>query len=308
MIIVLTEAQNNVINSVIPKLLAKISSSCVRRIPNEVKPKDVEKYSTPPIMEKGWCVIYGCRDKKVIKQLCDYKDNITILVVNSLAQKEALIQQLRENNCEFKIIDNLKIPRKDKIQYVQNNLHVTEAEAAYIVTRTRGRVKDIVSAVGALRSCSHVTREQIRAIVPKTEKFNINDLYNYLIGYTTDKNPMTHKDAMLILYNYQYGIGFIRDFLMDRLSRDLAIYNLIESDGLSIMNYKEYMHLKDNDNNKILTSLTEYQLYKVIEQHRYVSYEYIYFLLTSLQRMNPSDNLLLAIVNLVLIRKEISNV
>lgn len=308
MIIVLTEAQNNVINSVIPKLLANVNSSYVHRIPNEIKPMDVEKYGTPPVMEKGWCVIYGCKDKKVVKLLCSYKDNITILTVNSLAQKESLMQQLYEDNCEFKVIDNLKISRKDKIQYIQNNLHVTEAEATYIVTRTRGRIKDIVSAVGALRSCSHITREQIRAIVPKTEKFSINDLYNYLVGYTIDKNPMTYKDAILILYNYQYGVGFLRDFLMDRLIRDLAIYDLIESDGLSIRNYKEYRHLRGNDNNKILTSLTEYQLYKVIEQHRYVSYEYIYFLLTSLQRMDPSDNLLLAMVNLVLIRKEINNV
>lgn len=299
MVIVLLEAENNMINPVVPTLTKNINPSCVKILYKKINVEQLNEYKKPPLLETGWFLVYSGVDKRVMQYLVKLDFNITILCAHSRSSGELISEFLTGLGIEFRIIDNLNISKQTKIEYIKRELLLNESDATYLYNRTRGYLKDLTSAVFALKGLTDITRKDIKSLVPKTEKFGLNDLYNYLIG---DKSTdMKYENAVKLVHKYRYGFDFLKEFLLEKLQQTMRVFEKVSTGELSIENYREY-------SDKSLTALSQFQLYKIIEQYRDISYDYLYFLFVNVSSLTSNGIGLLMLLNLLKLRKETVNV
>ena len=105
-----------------------------------------------------------------------------------------------------------------------------------------------------------------------------------------------------MIYRYRYAAEFLKEFFQKNIKAYLEIYELLSKGTLTFYNYKELRLSKDY---KILTTFSEYQLYKVIERYKSISYEYLYFLSLNIAKIPSYSRGILAIINLLQTRKEL---
>lgn len=141
MIYLLLEEENNLINSVITKLSSKMRASSVVRLHRKIEESDVLKYKQPPMFDNGWFIVYDGNNNSVIKTLCSYDKNVTIVQAHTYSAGEKLMSDMASASLSFKIIDNLKIPKEEKLAYIRRELSLSETDVNYLYNRTRGYTK-----------------------------------------------------------------------------------------------------------------------------------------------------------------------
>lgn len=299
MIYLLLEEENNLINSVITKLSSKMRASSVVRLHRKIEESDVLKYKQPPMFDNGWFIVYDGNNNSVIKTLCSYDKNVTIIQAHTYSAGEKLMSDMASASLSFKIIDNLKIPKEEKLAYIRRELSLSETDVNYLYNRTRGYTKNLVQAVLSLKALPQINRSIIKAVVPKTSRYGLGDVFLFLIGADT---KIKYEECIEVIYRYRYATEFLKEFLQKNIKAYLAIYELLSKGTLTLYNYKELRLSKDY---KILTTFSEYQLYKVIERYKNISYEYLYFLSLNIAKIPPYSRGILAIINLLQTRKEL---
>lgn len=299
MIYLLLEEENNLINSVITKLSSKMRASSVVRLHRKIEESDVLKYKQPPMFDNGWFIVYDGNNNSVIKTLCSYDKNVTIIQAHTYSAGEKLMSDMASASLSFKIIDNLKIPKEEKLAYIRRELPLSETDVNYLYNRTRGYTKNLVQAVLSLKALPQINRSIIKAVVPKTSRYGLGDVFLFLIGADT---KIKYEECIEVIYRYRYATEFLKEFLQKNIKAYLEIYELLSKGTLTLYNYKELRLSKDY---KILTTFSEYQLYKVIERYKNISYEYLYFLSLNVAKIPPYSRGILAIINLLQTRKEL---
>lgn len=299
MIYLLLEEENNLINSVITKLSSKMRASSVVRLHHKIEESDVLKYKQPPMFDNGWFIVYDGNNNSVIKTLCSYDKNVTIVQAHTYSAGEKLMSDMASASLSFKIIDNLKIPKEEKLAYIRRELSLSEADVNYLYNRTRGYTKNLVQAVLSLKALPQINRSIIKAVVPKTSRYGLGDVFLFLIGADT---KIKYEECIEVIYRYRYATEFLKEFLQKNIKAYLEIYELLSKGTLTLYNYKELRLSKDY---KILTTFSEYQLYKVIERYKNISYEYLYFLSLNIAKIPSYSRGILAIINLLQTRKEL---
>lgn len=299
MIYLLLEEENNLINSVITKLSSKMRASSVVRLHRKIEESDVLKYKQPPMFDNGWFIVYDGNNNSVIKTLCSYDKNVTIIQAHTYSAGEKLMSDMVSASLSFKIIDNLKIPKEEKLAYIRRELSLSETDVNYLYNRTRGYTKNLVQAVLSLKALPQINRSIIKAVVPKTSRYGLGDVFLFLIGADT---KIKYEECIEVIYRYRYATEFLKEFLQKNIKAYLEIYELLSKGTLTLYNYKELRLSKDY---KILTTFSEYQLYKVIERYKNISYEYLYFLSLNIAKIPPYSRGILAIINLLQTRKEL---
>lgn len=299
MIYLLLEEENNLINSVITKLSSKMRASSVVRLHRKIEESDVLKYKQPPMFDNGWFIVYDGNNNSVIKTLCSYDKNVTIVQAHSYSAGEKLMSDMASASLSFKIIDNLKIPKEEKLAYIRRELSLSETDVNYLYNRTRGYTKNLVQAVLSLKALPQINRSIIKAVVPKTSRYGLGDVFLFLIGADT---KIKYEECIEVIYRYRYATEFLKEFLQKNIKAYLEIYELLSKGTLTLYNYKELRLSKDY---KILTTFSEYQLYKVIERYKSISYEYLYFLSLNIAKIPSHSRGILAIINLLQTRKEL---
>lgn len=299
MIYLLLEEENNLINSVITKLSSKMRDSSVVRLHRKIEESDVLKYKQPPMFDNGWFIVYDGNNNSVIKTLCSYDKNVTIVQAHTYSAGEKLMSDMASASLSFKIIDNLKIPKEEKLAYIRRELSLSEADVNYLYNRTRGYTKNLVQAVLSLKALPQINRSIIKAVVPKTSRYGLGDVFLFLIGADT---KIKYEECIEVIYRYRYATEFLKEFLQKNIKAYLEIYELLSKGTLTLYNYKELRLSKDY---KILTTFSEYQLYKVIERYKSISYEYLYFLSLNIAKIPSHSRGILAIINLLQTRKEL---
>lgn len=299
MIYLLLEEENNLINSVITKLSSKMRASSVVRLHRKIEESDVLKYKQPPMFDNGWFIVYDGNNNSVIKTLCSYDKNVTIIQAHTYSAGEKLMSDMASASLSFKIIDNLKIPKEEKLAYIRRELSLSETDVNYLYNRTRGYTKNLVQAVLSLKALPQINRSIIKAVVPKTSRYGLGDVFLFLIGADT---KIKYEECIEVIYRYRYATEFLKEFLQKNIKAYLEIYELLSKGTLTLYNYKELRLSKDY---KILTTFSEYQLYKVIERYKNISYEYLYFLSLNIAKIPPYSRGILAIINLLQTRKEL---
>ena len=299
MIYLLLEEENNLINSVITKLSSKMRDSSVVRLHRKIEESDVLKYKQPPMFDNGWFIVYDGNNNSVIKTLCSYDKNVTIVQAHTYSAGEKLMSDMASASLSFKIIDNLKIPKEEKLAYIRRELSLSETDVNYLYNRTRGYTKNLVQAVLSLKALPQINRSIIKAVVPKTSRYGLGDVFLFLIGADT---KIKYEECIEVIYRYRYATEFLKEFLQKNIKAYLEIYELLSKGTLTLYNYKELRLSKDY---KILTTFSEYQLYKVIERYKNISYEYLYFLSLNIAKIPSYSRGILAIINLLQTRKEL---
>lgn len=299
MIYLLLEEENNLINSVITRLSSKMRASSVVRLHHKIEESDVLKYKQPPMFDNGWFIVYDGNNNSVIKTLCSYDKNVTIVQAHTYSAGEKLMSDMASASLSFKIIDNLKIPKEEKLAYIRRELSLSEADVNYLYNRTRGYTKNLVQAVLSLKALPQINRSIIKAVVPKTSRYGLGDVFLFLIGADT---KIKYEECIEVIYRYRYATEFLKEFLQKNIKAYLEIYELLSKGTLTLYNYKELRLSKDY---KILTTFSEYQLYKVIERYKSISYEYLYFLSLNIAKIPSHSRGILAIINLLQTRKEL---
>ena len=299
MIYLLLEEENNLINSVITKLSSKMRASSIVRLHRKIEESDVLKYKQPPMFDNGWFIVYDGNNNSVIKTLCSYDKNVTIVQAHTYSAGEKLMSDMASASLSFKIIDNLKIPKEEKLAYIRRELSLSETDVNYLYNRTRGYTKNLVQAVLSLKALPQINRSIIKAVVPKTSRYGLGDVFLFLIGADT---KIKYEECIEVIYRYRYATEFLKEFLQKNIKAYLEIYELLSKGTLTLYNYKELRLSKDY---KILTTFSEYQLYKVIERYKNISYEYLYFLSLNIAKIPSYSRGILAIINLFQTRKEL---
>jgi hypothetical protein len=299
MIYLLLEEENNLINSVITKLSSKMRDSSVVRLHRKIEESDVLKYKQPPMFDNGWFIVYDGNNNSVIKTLCSYDKNVTIVQAHTYSAGEKLMSDMVSASLSFKVIDNLKIPKEEKLAYIRRELSLSETDVNYLYNRTRGYTKNLVQAVLSLKALPQINRSIIKAVVPKTSRYGLGDVFLFLIGADT---KIKYEECIEVIYRYRYATEFLKEFLQKNIKAYLEIYELLSKGTLTLYNYKELRLSKDY---KILTTFSEYQLYKVIERYKSISYEYLYFLSLNIAKIPSHSRGILAIINLLQTRKEL---
>lgn len=299
MIYLLLEEENNLINSVITKLSSKMKASSVVRLHRKIEESDVLKYKQPPMFDNGWFIVYDGNNNSVIKTLCSYDKNVTIVQAHTYSAGEKLMSDMVSASLSFKVIDNLKIPKEEKLAYIRRELSLSETDVNYLYNRTRGYTKNLVQAVLSLKALPQINRSIIKAVVPKTSRYGLGDVFLFLIGADT---KIKYEECIEVIYRYRYATEFLKEFLQKNIKAYLEIYELLSKGTLTLYNYKELRLSKDY---KILTTFSEYQLYKVIERYKSISYEYLYFLSLNIAKIPSHSRGILAIINLLQTRKEL---
>jgi len=299
MIYLLLEEENNLINSVITKLSSKMRDSSVVRLHRKIEESDVLKYKQPPMFDNGWFIVYDGNNNSVIKTLCSYDKNVTIVQAHTYSAGEKLMSDMVSASLSFKVIDNLKIPKEEKLAYIRRELSLSETDVNYLYNRTRGYTKNLVQAVLSLKALPQINRSIIKAVVPKTSRYGLGDVFLFLIGADT---KIKYEECIEVIYRYRYATEFLKEFLQKNIKAHLEIYELLSKGTLTLYNYKELRLSKDY---KILTTFSEYQLYKVIERYKSISYEYLYFLSLNIAKIPSHSRGILAIINLLQTRKEL---
>lgn len=299
MIYLLLEEENNLINSVITKLSSKMRASSVVRLHHKVEESDVLKYKQPPMFDNGWFIVYDGNSNSVIKTLASYDKNVTIIQAHTYSAGEKLMSDMASASLSFRIIDNLKIPKEEKLAYIRRELSLSETDVNYLYNRTRGYTRNLVQAVLSLKALPQINRSIIKAVVPKTSRHGLGDVFLFLIGADT---KIKYEECIEVIYRYRYATEFLKEFLQKNIKAYLEIYELLSKGTLTLYNYKELRLSKDY---KILTTFSEYQLYKVIERYKSISYEYLYFLSLNIAKIPSYGRGILAIINLLQTRKEL---
>lgn len=299
MIYLLLEEENNLINSVITKLSSKMRASSIVRLHRKVEESDVLKYKQPPMFDNGWFIVYDGNNNSIIKTLASYDKNVTIIQAHTYSAGEKLMSDMASASLSFRIIDNLKISKEEKLAYIRRELSLSETDVNYLYNRTRGYTRNLVQAVLSLKALPQINRSIIKAVVPKTSRYGLGDVFLFLIGADT---KIKYEECIEVIYRYRYATEFLKEFLQKNIKAYLEIYELLSKGTLTLYNYKELRLSKDY---KILTTFSEYQLYKVIERYKSISYEYLYFLSLNIAKIPSYGRGILAIINLLQTRKEL---
>lgn len=299
MIYLLLEEENNLINSVITKLSSKMRTSSIVRLHRKVEESDVLKYKQSPMFDNGWFIVYDGNNNSIIKTLASYDKNVTIIQAHTYSAGEKLMSDMASASLSFRIIDNLKIPKEEKLAYIRRELSLSETDVNYLYNRTRGYTRNLVQAVLSLKALPQVNRSIIKAVVPKTSRYGLGDVFLFLIGADT---KIKYEECIEVIYRYRYATEFLKEFLQKNIKAYLEIYELLSKGTLTLYNYKELRLSKDY---KILTTFSEYQLYKVIERYKSISYEYLYFLSLNIAKIPSYGRGILVIINLLQTRKEL---
>ena len=207
MIYLLLEEENNLINSVITKLSSKMRDSSVVRLHRKIEESDVLKYKQPPMFDNGWFIVYDGNNNSVIKTLCSYDKNVTIVQAHTYSAGEKLMSDMVSASLSFKVIDNLKIPKEEKLAYIRRELSLSETDVNYLYNRTRGYTKNLVQAVLSLKALPQINRSIIKAVVPKTSRYGLGDVFLFLIGADT---KIKYEECIEVIYRYRYDTEFLK--------------------------------------------------------------------------------------------------
>lgn len=270
MIYVILEQRYNCINPVRDEFMRRYNKNSIYTIGgNDVSKSDLELISKPPLFNSEWLIICSDIQKGILSKLQPNKNNVIIQVYYK-RKLQSVVAQI--GNFNYKIIDNYDIdPDVVKVWLVQQ-LGISKQLASKIYSRTNGNLKLISEGVQQLRGVDVITGAIIEQYIEKGTSVSFYSLIQFLLGID---NKLQYKDVVDFLYNFRYTKSWLSKGLADELQLYLEVYKIVDRGNLDLSNFREF---KRDTDNAIIRQLSEYRLQKMIENHKAISTEYVYFL------------------------------
>ena len=139
----------------------------------------------------------------------------------------------------------------------------------------------MVKNVQTLKVLPRITKPIIRKYTEDRRSIAVYDLVNYLIGIG---GKTTYEDCMQLVYEYRYGFEHLLKTTLAQITMYIKIYNLILDGELTLANCK----IKKKDlQDKEISNLHDFRLYKIVESFDKISYDYLILLQLKLQQISP---------------------
>lgn len=295
--IILAEEINFPLGSFIDQVKKKFPSSCVVNMNRNNTDEVLKTVKSPPPVHELWLVLASLRNPAddILNKL-DNEHTVNVFVVRSKEELTEWSRKLSVLQIQFKIVNNLDVPKPDVVEYVMKELGVDYELAKYICGRHRYYLPKITSSVLTLKHLPKVTKATIRKYTSAYNDMSYDALFDYVIGVD---ERVSHNKAISLVHKYRYGVEYIVKFLVKRFEMYLYVYEEMMLGKLSFDNYKDYYAEHKSD----MKDFSEYRMKMAIESFGKVSYDKLYYLSSLYKRELEQGVSVLSLLNLLRLSK-----
>lgn len=280
MIVVLLESAQNTILSKVDFFTDKYPKSSIKYITNRTKKDDLKVLEHKPLLSNGWLIIFKDGVFKssflnILKPLID--NNLIIIRVTNETSSDELLSLLESEKIKFKFINNYKLKREDLISYVCSKINISKNDAMYLCNCCNWYLPKLMENTQTLSILDKCSRKDIKRYVDQNRNIAVFDLVNYMLGL--NKN-IHYEDCLALVWDYRFGFEHLIKSVRNQLNLFLQVFILIIEGKINSTNYKSV-----EINNKEISALNKYRLYKIIDAFDYVTLDYVYLLITKLEQV-----------------------
>lgn len=259
------------------------------------------KLQSPPLLQVGWLIEVDYNiSKDILKRLSTLSDsNLVIINTENLKQFNAARETLVKLGLPFKMVDNRRPPDEKIRGYISQNLSIAPKAAEYLVKKYDRYMPDIIRAVNDLRRYDYVDLQTAKSASPDKKGVALYEIIGYLLNYDSH---ISYEQAVSLVYDYRYGGSYLLSYVTETLEQYIEVFKQIELGNLSARNAAEFR--KKTDNKKI-KDLNEYQLLHMIEGHRYVPADRLYYLYLKVSSMKRNSYSLYRFIYLLKISSQL---
>lgn len=289
MILVVLENEFNIINSVVDSLGHKVHASTIKRFTaREPEDDEILMLKQQPLMGNNWVIVLNRKSLRWIKQF-ELNRDLIIVQFNSKKEYESNKSRIPSG---FKIIDNMNVDKTVVLEWVEKELSVSSSLAKLVYSRAKGRLKNIVEGVNALKSLDKVTHADILACVEPPFKVSVYDVFYTMLGIGRSNN---YEEIISFLYKFNDSGRWLKQTLLKLLDDYIQVFTDVEKGELSLKNIESFKTLS---NDKLYKELSVAQLYRIIELHDNLSLEYLYLLKYTITKFR-NDEVAMGLCSLV---------
>ena len=284
MFVILLENSNNTVLSEVDTFTNHYPRSSIKRITRYTTLEELHSLANKPLLSIGWLII--CQDTAIKNSYLKFlegldQSNLVLFRITSEQKCSELLSALKADKVQYRIINNYKLKEEKVIDYVCKNLSITKVDAKYLCTRSGYYLPEVVKNVQTLKVLPRITKPIIRKYTEDRRSIAVYDLVNYLIGIG---GKTTYEDCMQLVYEYRYGFEHLLKTTLAQITMYIKIYNLILDGELTLANCK----IKKKDlQDKEISNLHDFRLYKIVESFDKISYDYLILLQLKLQQISP---------------------
>lgn len=284
MFVILLENSNNTVLSEVDTFTNHYPRSSIKCITRYTTLEELHSLANKPLLSIGWLII--CQDTAIKNSYLKFlegldQSNLVLFRITSEQKCSELLSALKADKVQYRIINNYKLKEEKVIDYVCKNLSITKVDAKYLCTRSGYYLPEVVKNVQTLKVLPRITKPIIRKYTEDRRSIAVYDLVNYLIGID---GKTTYEDCMQLVYEYRYGFEHLLKTTLAQITMYIKIYNLILDGELTLANCK----IKKKDlQDKEISNLHDFRLYKIVESFDKISYDYLILLQLKLQQISP---------------------
>jgi len=237
------------------------------------RPSDVlVRYGKPPLFNSGWLIEcqVGISVALVKKILERNPSNLLVFRATNSRLLSDVCKQLA--GLDFKVVDNYSLEYSDIIGWIKGELHCSGGIADAIYNRTGGNINSLVEAVNTLSVLGQVEMSDVGRYVSRAKRYGPDDLALWVA--CMPRKGMGYRDAVRVVYDYRYGLGWLTRYLGRSLDSCLAVFSYACNGELNMANYRHFMETTDD---RAFRGLSEYRVKKILSMFGTVSYEYLLY-------------------------------
>lgn len=239
----------------------------------------ITSYKNPPLTKFGWLLVCDVGVSDTVCGLMRCADNnIYLFTVNTVHQKDELVNELNRRCVVInKIVDNRR-PQKDVVvDWIISQVNTDKSTAEYIYNRSKGYMKQIVYNVGLLSALNSVRKDDVR----KYTKGSDNDSPLVLVNHLAGIERIDKSRAVRIIYKYRYAKDFLFKFLTSTLKEYIDVFDMMYSGELTMENHLE-IH---SDKNSRISGINKYRLTKILESFSKISLDRLYYMYANIKKL-----------------------
>lgn len=279
MIYVLLERDENIINSIMDKMLSKVPLACRQIVTQRTTYETIKSYKQPPLIASGWLLTVSPNVTDTqLKILSEIQSSTIVFKADSKKVFHELVERLTAMSISFQFIDNYKLSKEQVVAYIQSNLNITESDAKYLARRQQYYPRNVASAVQILKVFEKVDRNIIKRYTSVNDSIPLYEIFGYV--FRLEDCKLSYVDAVKLVYQYRYGFDHILNYIIDTCELYLHVFNYMLDGQISIKNYKDF---RADTADKKIKNITEYQLSKIVSHFEVISVEYLYFILQTVK-------------------------
>ena len=189
-----------------------------------------------PVLTSKWLVVVyvGSKIQQQIKVVLGSESFADFVFVTSMRNGD-LQSSLQSEGIDFVIRDTTTPSVEMLVEYVRENLGVSEPLAKSIVKRSGNYETSVVKNVAILSVLDPqtITTTLLKRYLPERPPISFNYLYRFLVGFGGE-----YSLVVKLVKQYQYSVQTLVKYLVGRLDTDIMLFDLIMDAQITKENYR----------------------------------------------------------------------